>query len=155
MADYTTVEAVRGILSRDATKTAPGTAASLDDIVIQQQISDAQARVDSALGNIYTVPFTVVPEIVAQITRDIAAYLSDLVFRQSKDYSSKLDPVYLRYQDAIALLASIASGQTTIPGQNNSGGIAVENPYAGDLFVPLDFDLQRGPRREQAWRYPW
>lgn len=160
MAAYTTPEAVRAVLSRDSTNVG-ATASTLDEGKILTAIADATSQVDAALVQMYIIPFDPdVPALVSQITRDIAAYDADLVYRQNKDYSSNLDPVYLRYRKASNLLDQLRQGTIDLPGATHltgSAGIAVANPYSGSLFVSDEFDLQRGPLPQYGppWDTPW
>ena len=142
---YVTPSDVRGVLARDV-NSPTGTAAELGDADITAAIVSAQAQVDGRLSARYSVPFVnPAPQLVQDITRDIAAYLSDLTYRQGKDYESDRDPVVLRYQQALALLAQIASGAIDLPvapGTTESGGVMRGvNRYEGDLFQMRDFGL--------------
>lgn len=149
---YTTVAEVKDILAKDAENVAR-TAASLSDSKIQEQIKGAEEEVNSRLGVRYTVPFTdPVPAVVEYITRDFAAYYSDMVYRQSKDFSSELDPVYLRYQRAMELLKDLASGDATIVPPD--GGSGIDRAQArglsrspGRFFTLNDFGLTTRPGR--------
>lgn len=153
MADYTTPDEVRLVLTRDPDQTA-GNAASLSNDTIQGEITSAQQRVDGRLALVYKVPFAdPVPTLIRDITRDIAAYLSDLTFREVRDYGSELNPVYLRYKDALALLEQIATGKTTVPGdpvppESESGSMSVGDVFGGGQ-TPLG-DLFDEPRRRDG-----
>lgn len=150
---YVTADEVRAVLARD-TAHPSGTAAELDEAAIVNAIRSAQAQVDGRLGARYTVPFPAdsVPQLVVDCTRDIAAYLCDLTYRQGLDYESDRDPVVLRYQQAIDLLKQIAGGQIDLPvppGTGESGGLlSARNRYDGDLFGLQDFGLGVGDGRD-------
>lgn len=148
MAPYTTKEQVRLALARDASDV-DGTAASLPDPVIMDAIAEAQSRVDTRLAGRYEVPFD--PDVPAQvgfITRDIAMWLAWLTFREVRDLNTELDPIYLRYKAAEALLIDLQNGKTTLPdapdsdpGESGEAVIAInETP---DLFSACDFNLWR------------
>jgi phage gp36-like protein len=140
---YTTVEEVRSVLARDTTTTA-GTAASLPDAALLTAVQSAEAEVDARLAVRYTVPFTAPPELVAAATRDIAAYLADLVYRQGVDYETDRDPIWLRYQRADKLITDIAAGTITIGGHAPHTETAVmrgHDPYVGSMFGLDSFDL--------------
>lgn len=145
MVAYTTPDEVRLVLTRDLTQTA-GNAASLTDVTILGEINSAQQRVDGKLALRYLVPFAApVPTLIRDITRDIAAYLSDLTFREVRDYGSELNPVYLRYKDALALLDSIAKGDTIVPGDpvpdpSAVGTMTVVDTYEGQSRLGDFFD---------------
>lgn len=133
---YTTPDEVRLVLTRDLTQVA-GNAASLSDDTILAEIASAQQRVDGKLALRYKVPFTdPAPTLIRDITRDVAAFLTDLTFREVRDYGSELNPVYLRYKDALALLDSIAKGETIVPGdpvppESEEGSMTVVDVYDG------------------------
>lgn len=133
---YTTPDEVRLVLTRDLLQVA-GNAASLPNETIEAEINSAQQRVDGKLALRYKVPFTdPAPTLIRDITRDVAAYLSDLTFREVRDYGSELNPVYLRYKDALALLDSIAKGETIVPGDpvppdSEESSLTVVEVYSG------------------------
>lgn len=136
MVDYTSPDEVRLVLTRDLNQTA-GNAASLADGTIQEQINSAMQRIDGKLALRYKVPFAEpTPTLIRDIARDIAAYLSDLTFREVRDYGSDLNPVYLRYKDALTLLDSIAKGETIVPGEpapteSEEGTLTVVDTFSG------------------------
>jgi hypothetical protein len=77
---YTNPEAVRDVLASGADR--EGTAASLPEEQIDAAIRDAQAQVDAKVPG---APFTgTVPDVVANLTRDIAAYLATLTYRKGR-----------------------------------------------------------------------
>lgn len=144
---YASVDDVRAVLARNPGQV-PNTAASLDDAAITSHITSAEAQVNGRISGRYTVPFTDadVPKLVADITRDIAAYLCDLTFRQGTDYESDRDPVVLRYQQAQQLLGQIATGAIDLPIPDGDGGeggglLVARNRYSGNLFGLSDFGL--------------
>jgi phage gp36-like protein len=146
---YTDADAVRIILARDLNQI-DGTAASLTDEAIADAIAEAQARVDTRLSGQYDVPFTEpFPAMVMVITRDIAAWLAHLTFREVRDLTSELDPVHLRYKAAEALLIDLQNGKTTLPdapgsdpGESGKASIVI-NETSSDLFTECDFNLTR------------
>lgn len=156
---YTTREAVRELVSQD-TSTFPGTAASLSDGRIDAAIISAQALIDGRLATMYRVPFVdgSVPVLVVRITNALAAFDADQTFREVRDYSSELHPVYLRYKEAMALLDQLQKGTATLPdyvppdpdpGSDPSGGdiVAVFNP---DLCA---VDLSSGRSCDPMWGF--
>jgi phage gp36-like protein len=145
---YAQADDVRKVLLRNNDDT-EGNAASLPDPKIEGAIEDAQTEVDGWLAVRYIVPFTdPVPPLVKTLTVNIAAYLSDLTYRQASDFSSELDPVYLRYQRAVKMLEKLADGTIELPPGNgdtppeDDSGAFVVNGYTGQLFMPGDFDLR-------------
>lgn len=120
---YTTTALVRAVAARDPANTA-ATLASLSDDQIQEAINDAAAQVDSALGFTFPTPFTApVPRQVGLITRDIAVYQADMIYRQFKDYAPG-NPILLRYQNAVTMLESLRSGKARL----------IDWPPAGDVI---------------------
>lgn len=152
MPDYCTPDEVVDVLTRNAAEV-EGNAASVDGEVVTKAIADAQAEIDSRLATKYTVPFSPVPPLVASIAQDIAAYLADLIFRENRDYSTELSPIYLRYQRAQAQLGRLQTGEAVIP---LPGGGSEPTPETGNglrvaavvnrspLVLGNEFDIQYG-----------
>lgn len=125
--------------------TGPATAASLTDAELADAIGEAQQEVDARLSDQYGVPFAdgAVPALVAQVTRDLAAFKATLVHRRGNPLDSR-DPVWLRYEHALSLLRQMGRGEVDLPGvadTASSGEAAVVNPYEGTLFGLSDFGL--------------
>lgn len=132
------------------------TAASLPNLQIDLAIQEADSIIDTYLGvpSSHSVPRdpdddTVAVTPVRYWSRNIAAYLATLTFRKGKDLGRD-DPVRLRHDDTIALLAMIRDGKTANPlpdpvDPNAAAGDAVGmNLYktdqpGGGLFSPSDF----------------
>lgn len=152
---YATPLQVRSLVERGLASR-PGTASSLSDDKVLEAINSAEQTIDSRLGLAFSVPFDPVPPLVTDIALAIAAYQLDLTFREVKDYNSDLNPVLLRYRDAIALLQDIAKGIAALPGYEappdsnpppnpNDGGSVVGvinptlvqgcGPYAGQPYA--------------------
>jgi phage gp36-like protein len=137
---YTTVTDLRFALAPQGGQ-GPATAAQLSDNELADAISEAAQQVDARLGGLYTVPFPdgQVPPLVAQLTRDLAAYGATLTHRRFQPLADE-HPVALRYEHAIALLKELASGKASLEGSpagvsTATGEAFVENPYSGDLFT--------------------
>lgn len=151
MSVYTTRERVRIALARDLDEV-DGTAASLSNDAIDDAIVEATSRIDGRLGARYQVPFVdPVPQLVQTIARDLTMFLSDLTFREVRDYSSALNPVYIRYQEALKMLDQIAAGAISLPDApgvvtpTGSGEAVFVINQTSPLFSPCDFDLRRPP----------
>ncbi|MFC7945273.1 phage protein Gp36 family protein [Microbacterium oxydans] len=102
-------------------------ASNLADRHVQAARRAAQAEIDSALGNAYTVPFTPIPEKIRELTIKLAAY--SLKHDAFNDVASAKALEALRKQ-----LAAIAAGETPITddeGQNLSTSTGVDG-YFGD-----------------------
>jgi phage gp36-like protein len=160
---YTTTKAVQEVLVRDEADPVDveGTGASTDEQdVIAKNIVRAGSEIDSKLSSKYTVPFSPVPPLIEMIAVAIAAYYTDLTFRENRDYSTDLNPVYLRYTDAEALLLQLQQGTAVIPPDGTtpvdptqgSGAVVVETITRPPLFSPADFDLYgSAPAQPPYW----
>jgi phage gp36-like protein len=141
--NYCSVADVRNALVQDGQTTGTNTAADMDDDTITDAIKEASTVVDTYVGGPYG-PGDSVPDMVIYWTRDIASFLATCTWRKSKDFAA-MDPVLLRYQQAIGRLAGIFTGTTAMPSSQMPtadvfGGIAF-NWYDFTLFEPWDFDL--------------
>ena len=164
---YCTVFDVRAALtpgaSQSGTSNAKATAASLADWQIEDAIAEATGTVKSLLSR-YTITETeqqvatgidgdgapiLAPGQVAAYpirawTRNIAAYLATMTFKQNQDIKED-DPVRLRYIMTMGQLQAVHDGSLDIPGLEPSEevdqGVHVENTYEGKLFGPEDFLL--------------
>lgn len=158
-AQYTTVEALRFTLAQGGDTSDPGTAASMGDEDLEDAIADAQAEVDARVGGA-EFPAGEVPSLVANVTRDVAAYLATLTFRKG-DPLDPNDPVRLRYQRAQGILADIGRGKIELSGEPDPEGDAfVQNPYEGDLWSLAGEGIGPDPRRmgrasSLAWDDPY
>jgi phage gp36-like protein len=161
---YTTKERVRLVLARNQDQ-ADGTGAMLSDEQINDNIAEADREIDGKLSSVFATPFNPVPELIANLSRDIAAYLSDLAFREVRDYQSSLNPVVLRYQRAQDMLKALMNGSMDIPGvtispdMSGSGQIVAAFSDGTDLCA-ADFDercfrplnrISGSPRRAEWW----
>lgn len=149
---YTTRTQLREALSPGGDPDDPGSASSLDDDTLDLAIREAQSEVDAKVPG---APFTrTVPDVVATITRDIAAYLATMTHRRGEPMTVD-DPVRLRYGRAKGLLDDLAKGAASVGsegGADASGEASVVNPYDGALWQ-LD-DLGLGPAPNRVGR-PW
>jgi phage gp36-like protein len=164
---YTDRDAVRELLARDGGSVSPGqgTAASLPDETFDSAIVRASARVDSMLGAVYTVPFVAppaTPVMVVDITEAIAAYDVDRTFREVRDYQSELNPVYLRYKEAMALLGQLQKGLATLPDyvppDPDPGSVDPPGGSIGSVINPLVCVAEVYPNRPRGWMsdyYGW
>lgn len=121
---YVTADQVRAIL-------APGgaddqsTAAQMEDSEIDEAITAAQAEVDAHLVDRYSVPFadSEVPQLVIEITRDIAAYLATLTHSRNSAVPEN-HPVWMRYSRASTLLERL--GRSIIDLDTTDGDSSAE-----------------------------
>jgi phage gp36-like protein len=141
--NYCSVVDVRNALTAGGATSGTNTAADMDDATLQDAIAEASSVVDTYVGGPYG-PSDSVPNMVVYWTRDVAAFLATCTWRQSKDFEA-LDPVLLRYQQAVERLAGIFTGTTSMPSsqmptQDVFTG-AVCNTIPITLFHASDFDL--------------
>jgi len=88
-----------------------GTCAQLDVRILQAKIAQASSRVSSYTGETYDP--AAVPDLVKDLTVQMATYYATLVYRKGRDLS-QFDPVMLGYQDAMATLNAIAAGKIQV-----------------------------------------
>jgi len=156
---YCEIDDVRDVLTRDAAADEQNNGSTLDEENLQAAIADAQSEIDAKLALRYTVPFSPVPDLIKRICVAIAAYLADLNFRENRDMQSDLNPVFARYQRAIALLGNLSTGEAVIPPDGSDpenppdtgSGVRVAAAYSRPPLVSArDFDLGH-PRFENPW----
>lgn len=161
---YTTPAAVQLVLARDRDQY-ESTAASLSTPQLEEAIKSAEAEVNSRMALQYVVPFAATPDtppLIAEITRDIAAFMADLNYRQDTDYTSDNEPMLLRHRRAQGLLEMLVAGSIVLvgvevntPPESLSGSNAKAfNSYQGDLFNLDDFDLGPYSGTRQYPPYP-
>jgi len=154
MAAYLDAAALRDVLG--GTENLAGTAASLSDDDLTSAIDQAQAEVDGRLAVRYETPMTNPPQLVIDLTADIAAYIATLVYRRGEPIVPG-EPILLRYQRAEALLAQAAAGTLTLPTDTTTptadGSPTVVNPIDGDLWCAADFGL--APAQGWPGSLPW
>lgn len=155
---YATVARLRETLERGGNghpETDNALPTSWPDPKLTRHLVDASDIIDSRIGRVHTVPISgEVPEIVAGLCVDIAAYRAWLSFMGSKDLTDD-DPFVLRYRDAMALLKDIASGDAIIPpspAEPGPGEPVAFQQYDGHLFGMEDFGLGYcPPGAERPW----
>jgi phage gp36-like protein len=117
------------------------TPSNLSDAQIEYEISNADEQINAVLRRRYETPLPEpVPLVIRNLSVDIAAALSDMTFRGSKEYASPLSPFRLRYERALLILDRIATGDYPIYNESESpmpiGGSIVINPYGdGDVLL--------------------
>jgi phage gp36-like protein len=117
------------------------TPALLSDAQIEYEISNADEEINAILRRRYAVPLpTPVPEVLKNLSVDIAAALCDMTFRGSREYASVLAPARLRYERARLILDRISTGDYPLynegegPEQVGDTSIVI-NPYPGDILL--------------------
>lgn len=94
----------------------------IDAGVIEQATADATAEIDSYVGALHRLPLASVPEVLVRLCCDIALY------RLSAEAGSGTEEKRKRYEDAVALLRRIASGEVSLgmptPAEEATSGFA-------------------------------
>jgi len=85
------------------------TITSINTAVLQQALDDASAEIDGYLGGRFTLPLTDVPEVLNRLACDLAIYRL-----QSLRPIHDLADARRRYDDALAMLSKVASGEMTL-----------------------------------------
>lgn len=138
---YTDPARVRALVSRNADAN-PGTAGSVQAATIELAIDSARSIIDSKLSTLYVVPFNPVPRLVQDIATAFAAFDADMTFREIRDYSSELNPVYLRYKQMSALLDQLQAGKATLPDyEPPDPDPGPDDPPGGDVVAVFNPDL--------------
>lgn len=149
---YSTVDQVKEILQGfvETTGEYDITPAQLSVPQIESAIANADAEIDLVLRRKYKLPLlTPYPQIVVSLSKDIAAALSDMTFRGSREYASESNPFRLRYQRARRILQGIADGTYAVYDDEDevvSGNAIVLNPYPGDVLLTEHVFPSGGPR---------
>lgn len=141
---YSTVEEVRTVLRGwvESPIEPDVTPSALSDAQIEYEIGNADEQINAVLRRRYTLPLPIpVPAILKNLSVDIAAALSDMIFRGSREYQSPLSPARLRYERALLILDHIANGDYPLynagegPELPTEAGSIVINPYKGDILL--------------------
>jgi len=117
------------------------TPAMLGDAQIEWAIRDADSQIDSVVRRIYAVPLPdPVPDIIVSLSTDMAAVLSDNMWRGSREYATELSPARLLWDRCFRILGSIGNGSTPLynvgEGPDPVGNESVViNPYPGDVLL--------------------
>ena len=85
------------------------TITTINTTALQQALDDASAEIDGYLGGRFTLPLTDVPEVLNRLACDVAIYRL-----QSLRPIHDLADARRRYDDAIAMLTKVASGEMTL-----------------------------------------
>lgn len=151
---YTTVADLRDALAPvGGGQQGAATAAALTDAELLDQIVEAGREIDARLADRYTVPFPLdaVPPLVAQLTRDVAAYLATLTHRRFQALDDR-HPVVLRYRRAQGILGDLQAGRASLEGGGPSSVPAADadatvvNQWEGDLFSLDDAGIYTADR---------
>ena len=85
------------------------TITTVNATVLQQALNDASAEIDGYLGGRFTLPLTDPPAVLSRLASDVAIYRLQAL-RPLHD----LADARRRYDDAIAMLTKVASGELTL-----------------------------------------
>lgn len=98
----------------------------LDTALIDQALADATAEIDVYLAAKYDLPLVTVPAVVLRLCVDISVYL------MANTGTGRAEEYRQRYEDALALLRRIASGEVSLgletPPVSAVGGVSVSGP---------------------------
>jgi phage gp36-like protein len=156
---YSTVFEVRAAVSPSGGSDNPpdvptGSAADLGNTALTDSINEADSTIDSYIGGRYATPVVsvgdpaVVPHPIDYWSRNIAAYLATLTFRNSMDFTDN-DPIARRYNATMLALTAVRDGKATLSipelGADSAGEASGAAPpyqqYEGHMFDTKDFDL--------------
>lgn len=152
---YSTPKDVRLILQGYSDPTVSNdpdrTSARLSDAQIEYEISNADIQIDMILRRRgYETPLPEpVPTVIRNLSIDLAASLSDMTFRGSREYSSPLNPFRLRYERVLMILDRIAEGAYPVYNDSeeaNVGTASVFNYEYSNLISDTDV-FPRGLRK--------
>lgn len=124
---------------------------------IDMELEGATAEIDARLSTQYVVPFDPVPELIRWICEALAAHRADLTFRETRDLQSDMNPVYMRYLQAMQHLDRLASGEMVIPPPGNPDpdpgyGTRVVSTHTRDALVDIrDFDIDPVRHSPDYW----
>jgi phage gp36-like protein len=107
-------------------------ATTVNTAVLQQALADASAEIDGYLGGRFTLPLTDPPEVLNRVASDIAMYRLQAL-RPLHDVADARQ----RYDDAVAMLARVASGELTL-------GIAADG---NETATAPEAEVVEGPPR--------
>lgn len=102
---------------------------------VAEAIASADSEIDTYCGQVFTVPFAVVPDVIKKASVDIAIY--HLYSRRVEQMpETRRD----RYKDAIALLTKIAEGKISIgeqpePASPSDGGVQTNKTSSNRIFT--------------------
>src|SRR6266550_3393903 len=141
---YTTVSEVRlALVSSIVDSTNPPsplsmTAGDLPNAQLADAIAEADAQIDTYIGNRYATPValvsSVIPHPIDYWSRNIAAYNATLTFRGGQDLEDT-DPVVRRWKMTVDVLMAVAKGTATLNIPANTGDSSATgagmpiNPY--------------------------
>lgn len=81
---------------------------SPDTAVLERALADASAEIDTYLAAKYDLPLASTPEVLTRLASDIALY------RLASEADRGTDERRQRYEDAVALLRRLASGEASL-----------------------------------------
>lgn len=98
----------------------------IDTAVVERALSDASAEVDTYVAAKYTLPLPSTPEVLVRLCVDI------VIYRLSSDAGLLTEERRKRYDDAVALLRRIASGEVSLgmptPPASSNGTVYTSGP---------------------------
>lgn len=109
---------------------------SIDTVVLERALADADAEIDGYLAGRYTLPLASTPAVLVRLAADMARY---------RLYDDGVpDTVRQRYEDAVSLLKRMASGDVLLPGLQGVATAGVETAYHAFAPRQITDDSVRG-----------
>lgn len=91
--------------------------AAVDEDKLDKAIARADEMIDAHLRNRYTVPFATVPELIRNISTDLAIY-----YLYDRRLNTQIpESIEKRYEKALAILASLQSGDLVLDSTDAGG----------------------------------
>lgn len=118
--------------------TSPNPTGAVQEAVVDLAIQDADAEIDSYLGQLYTLPLSVVPKVINKISIDLAVYALYLGRVESMP-----DGIEGRRKSALAMLQMICDGKLSLGlEQNESESVqsstVTAHVYTGDPMFTVE-----------------
>lgn len=109
---------------------------TIDTVVLERALADADAEIDSYLATRYALPLASTPAVVNRLACEIARY------RLFDD--GVPETVRVRYQDAVSLLKRLASGDVVLAGMEGVAVAGVDTVYSAFTPRQITEDSMRG-----------
>ena len=109
---------------------------AIDAVVLGRALADADAEIDGYLATRYTLPLAGTPPLINRLACEIARY---------RLYDDGVpETVRVRYQDAVALLKRLASGEVLLAGMESVAVAGTEQVYHAFEPRQMTDDTLRG-----------
>ncbi|MBK7314929.1 gp436 family protein [Candidatus Aalborgicola defluviihabitans] len=109
---------------------------TIDAVVLDRALADADAEIDSYLATRYMLPLASTPPVINRLACEIARY------RLFDD--GVPETIRVRYQDAVSLLKRLSSGDVVLAGAEGLAVAGVETAYHAFSPRQITDDSMRG-----------